>query len=225
MDEVLQASRTTAMPVHGVVDSVHWGTRLSDPNPEVREKGRLALEGAIRDSKAYGGSSVLLVPGVAHKNDTENHDHVWQRSIEQIRIALPLAAKLGIHILIENVWNNFLYDPDGDNDQSPDKAIAYIDEINSPWVGIYFDIGNIQRYGNPAKWIRALGHRITKLDVKDWGKENGFCKIGEGDVDWAQVRQALRDINYTGWATAEVGGGDENRLAEILVNMHKTLRI
>jgi L-ribulose-5-phosphate 3-epimerase len=53
-----------------------------------------------------------------------------------------------------------------------------------------------------------LDHRVIKLDVKDWGVENGFCRLGEGDVDWPAVRQALADINFTGWATRE--GGDNS---------------
>ncbi len=87
----------------------------------------------------------------------------------------------------------------------------------------YFDIGNIQRFGKPAEWIRTLGKRIVKLDVKDWGVKNGFSKIGEGDVDWPEVRKALKEINYSGWATAEVKGGDKERCAEILKNMNTHL--
>lgn len=222
--EVRAASETTGLPVHGLVDSIHWNVRLSDPDPAVREKGRIALENAIRDSKAYGGSSVLLVPGVAGNKENENQQQCWDRSIEQIHKALPVAAELGIHILIENVWNRFCYDHDGGTDQSADQLAAYIDAINSPWVGSYFDIGNHRKYARPEQWIRTLGKRITKCDVKDWGVKGGWAEIGEGDIDWAAVRSALRDIGYTGWCTAEVGGGDEQRLATIKAQMDKVLR-
>ncbi|MDB4537304.1 sugar phosphate isomerase/epimerase, partial [Akkermansiaceae bacterium] len=179
------------------------------------------LKTCISESHALGGSSVLLVPGVVGKDVT--HQQAWDRSIEGIKQALPLAARLGIHILIENVWNGMFYDPKGPNTQSAEQLAKYLDEINSPWVGSYFDIGNHQRFGKPAEWIRTLGKRIVKLDVKDWGVKGGFGKIGEGDVDWPAVRSALRDINYTGWATAEVGGGKKERLAEVLKNMQTHL--
>ena len=61
-----------------------------------------------------------------------------------------------------------------------------------------------------------LGHRIVKLDVKDWGVSQGFCKIGEGDVDWADVHYT-KEIGYTGWATAEVG--DRERMKDIKQRM------
>ena len=71
-------------------------------------------------------------------------------------------------------------------------------------------------------WIRQLGKRIVKLDLKGFSRaQNKFTKIGQGDLDWADVRKALREINYTGWAAAEVGGGDLDRLKEVSANMDK----
>ena len=220
-EEALAASKATGLPIHGVVDSIHWQTRFSDPSDEVRERALQGLLTAIRESHAVGGSSVLLVPGVV--DDKTSHDDACARSIEGIRKALPLASELGVFILIENVWNRMFYKEDGGNSQSAKLLADYLDEIDSPWVGSYFDIGNHQRFGKPAEWIRTLGKRIVKLDCKDWGVKGGFGKIGEGDVDWPSVRAALRDINYSGWATAEVAGGDEARCAEILKNMRTHL--
>ena len=205
-DEVVAAAREVGIRIPGVVDSVHWQITLSDPDAAKREEGRKALETAIRDSHTYGGTSVLLVPAVCGKSVPEAA--AWDRSVEEIRKTLPLAADLGIHILIENVWNRFLYEHDGPNNQSAEKFAAYLDAIDSPWVGAYFDIGNHQKYGLPAAWIRTLGSRLVKCDVKDWGVQGGWARIGDGDVDWAAVNQALSDIGFTGWVSAEVGGGD-----------------
>ena len=96
------ASKKTGIRVHGLVNGGHWSVRLSDPNPEVRIKGRKNLENAIVNSHLLGGSSVLLVPGkVGGVNET--HDHVWDRSIKEVRAVIPLAAKLGIRVLIESL--------------------------------------------------------------------------------------------------------------------------
>ncbi len=71
-------------------------------------------------------------------------------------------------------------------------------------------------------WIRSLGRRIVKLDLKGFSRANNkFTKIGEGDLDWEDVRKALLEINYYGWAAAEVGGGNLDRLKEISANMDK----
>lgn len=216
LDEVIAASRVTEMPVHGVVDSVHWKHRLSSPDEAIRAQGLNALHGALRDTHELGGNAVLLVPGRV-TDENENHDHVWQRSIVEIRKVLPQAARLGVRVLIENVWNGFC--------EKPELLRDYIDEIASPWVGVYFDIGNVRKFGPSEDWIRVLKQRIVKLDVKDWGKSNGFCKIGDGDVNWPAVRTALAEIGFSGWCTAEVSGGKRDRLTDIAARMNKVLAL
>ena len=218
---VRDAAAKVGLPIHGVVDSTHWNIRLSDPKPEVREKGLRDLLTAIRDCNALGGYSVLLVPGHGKDGTVEE---VEQRSLEMIRMALPTAAKLGVRILLENVWNHMFYDHSGPGDQTADRFAAFIDRCNSPWVGAHYDVGNHRKYGVPSKWARTLGHRIAKLDLKDYNHTTQkWADIGEGTVDWAELRTVLKEIGYTGWAVAEVGGGDVARLKTIAEQMDRVL--
>jgi hexulose-6-phosphate isomerase len=217
-----KAIAESGLPVDGTVCSTHWNVRHSDKDPAVRAKALTDLQTAIRDTHAVGGNTVLLVVG--HGRDGTERE-VWERSIDNIRKALPLAAWHGVYIAIENVWNHFLYQHDGPENQTADQFRKYVDELNSPWVGMQFDIGNHQKYGPPAEWIRTLGKRIVKLDVKDWGKQPGFSKIGQGDVDWAAVRQALLEIGYIGWGAAEVSGGGRDQLREISQQMDQVFAL
>ena len=59
-DEVVAARDRTGIVIHGVVDSEHWRSPLSDPDPAVRQRGREALDRALRDGRRYGGTTVLL---------------------------------------------------------------------------------------------------------------------------------------------------------------------
>jgi len=219
-DDVQKAKDATGLPVHGVVDSVHWRQTLSDPDPKVRAAGLKGLTTALNDAKAYGATSVLLVPAVVNKQ--VSYKDAYVRSQAEIKKALPLAAKLEIKILFENVWNNFLL--------SPVEMARYIDEFESPWVGAYFDVGNIVRYGWPEHWIQALGKRVVKLDIKEYSRKlqntkgpgAGFrVEVGDGDCDWPAVMKALKTIGYSGWATAEVRGGNRERLKEIADRMDR----
>jgi L-ribulose-5-phosphate 3-epimerase len=219
-DEVLRARDETGLPVHGVVDSVHWKDTLSHPDPAVRARGLEGLKTALRDSKYYGGTTVLLVPAVVNKE--VSYADAYTRSQAEIKKALPLAEELGIKIGLENVWNNFLV--------SPLETARYIDELNSPLVGAYFDVGNVLRYGWPEHWIAALGKRIFKLDIKEYsrkrqdaeGLRKGFdVELLEGDCDWPAVMAALREIGYSGWGTAEIPGGGRDRMQAIAERMDK----
>ena len=122
--------------------------------------------------------------------------------------------------MIENVWNHMFYDHGAPPEQSPQEFINFVDSFNSQWVGMYYDIGNHWKYGQPGEWIRAFGRRCVKLDVKGFSRKNNkFTDIGEGDLPWKDVQKALQDINFTGWATAEVGGGNLQRLKKVRQQM------
>ena len=220
LEEVLAAKHATGLEIPGVVDSVHWQKPFSDPDPAVRAEGRAALETALRDCKKVGGTSVLVVPALVGSGVA--YDEAYSRSREEIGQLVPLAEELDVRIAFENVWNNFLL--------SPMEAARYSDEFESAHVGWHFDIGNIVLYGWPDQWIRILGKRIFKLDIKDYSRKKlndegrwaGFrVKIGEGDAGWPAVMRALDEIGYEGWCAAEVSGGDRERLAEIAANMDR----
>ena len=219
VEEVNTAVAESGLPVDGSVCASHWQVRHTDADPKVRHQALNTLQEALRTTNAVGGKTVLLVVG---RGTDGTEEECWQRSIENISKAIPLAAELGITIAIENVWNHFCYDHDGGADQSADKFVKYVDELNSPFVGMQFDIGNHWKYGPVGDWIRALGKRIVKLDVKGFSREqNKFTKVGEGDIDWLDIRKSLTEINFYGWCAAEVGGGGADRLAEISANMDK----
>ena len=218
-DEALAACDKTGIAVHGVVDSVHWGTRLSDPDPAVREKGLKGLLAALEDAKFLGADTVLLVPGAVKNKETENFEQAWQRSQEQSRLAIPTAVKLGVKIAIEVVWNEFLL--------TPPQLIQYVDEFKNPVIGAYFDTGNMVKYGvPPATWIRMLGRLMIKLHLKSYSAsavKNKWVAIGDGDEDYPEVAKALKEVGYAGWATAEVGGGDGKVLQDVRQRMEKAL--
>ena len=219
-EEVIEARDKSGLVIHGVVDSVHWRDTLSHPDSAVRARGVEALEKALHDSKFYGGTTVLLVPAVVNKE--VSYDEAYRRSQTEIRKVLPLAKELGIKIGIENVWNQFLL--------SPLEMARYIDEFDSEMIGVYFDIGNVVAYGWPEHWIRILGKRIVKLDIKEYSRKlqqeegtyKGFrVKLGDGDCDWPAVMDALRAVGYRGWGTAEVSGGNRDRLHDISQRMDR----
>lgn len=221
-DEAVKARNKTGILIHGVIDSVHWKDRLSDPSEEVRAKGLKALLTAIDDAKVYGADTVLLVPGKVSDPKNENFEQVWERSQAEVRKAIPAAEKAGVKIAIEVVWNDFL--------TKPEQLIEYVDSFKTPAVGAYFDCSNMIKYGvKSGDWIRKLGKRMLKFDFKGFSmekfknKQNPWVAIGEGDEDWPDVLKALEEVGYRGWATAEVAGGGEKELKDVAERMNKVL--
>ncbi len=221
--ETRKAIADSGLPVDGTVCSTHWQVRHSDPDPEVRKKALEHLQTALRDTAAVGGDTALLVVG--HGEDGAEQE-VWDRSVENIAKAVPLAEELNVAIAIENVWNKFCYDHFGNHEQTVDKYLRYVDEFDSPMVGMQFDIGNHWKYGSMGDWIRALDKRVIKLDVKGFHRQNdAWAKIGKGDIDFDDVCRALREIKFRGWCAAEVSGGNAERLQEISDNMDRVFHL
>lgn len=204
LGKMAAASERLQFPIHGVIHS---------SNPDLK----LAIDQAHR----LGGTSVLHV---VRYDRSVPYLQNYRETQEIIRRATDHAAKRNVMILVENVWASFLIEPM--------SMARYLDEIDSPIVGAYFDIGNVVRWGWPQHWIEVLGHRIKKLDVKEFdvhiamneGMRKGFgMPLGSGSIDWQKVRQELAQLHFEGWATAEVPGGGRDRLAEIAQQMNQVL--
>jgi hexulose-6-phosphate isomerase len=225
VEQTREAVRASGVFVHNAINHAHWKQRLTSANQDERERGRSNIEHCIRVAHAAGGSGVLIVVGQGSDGPS---DVVEQRAREEIQKLLPLAAALGQRILIENVWNRMMYEHDAPPDQGAERFVEFVDRFNSPWVGMYYDIGNHWKYGQPGEWIRTFGHRCVKLDVKGFSRaKNKFVDITspDDDVPWDQVRKALDDIGFTGWATAEVGGGDLKRLTLVREQMQQAFGV
>ena len=200
--EILAARDACGLEIPSVVIATHWTHPLTSPNAATRKIGLDGLLQGLRDAKAYGATSVLLVPGVVNKEIS--YADAYTRSIEEIKKAIPLAEELGVAIAIENVWNGFLL--------SPLEAAAYVDGFKSKWVRWHFDVGNVVDTGWPQHWVQTLGDRIVKIHVKEFsrklrdeqGQRNGFkVELLKGDSDWPAVMAALDRVGYTGWMIAE----------------------
>ncbi|WP_395732474.1 sugar phosphate isomerase/epimerase family protein [Prosthecobacter sp.] len=219
--EVIDALGQSGLQAASVCCHTHWKQTLTHDDPKIREEGLQGVLTTLRDAKAYGADSILVVPGVV--SETVPYDVAWTRSIAEIKKAVPLAKELGVKISIENVWNNFIL--------SPLEAVRYLDEVGDPIVGWHFDIGNVLRFGWPEQWIKVLGKRINRIHVKEYStkkmKEEGIykgfdCDLTEGDNNWPAIMKALDDVGYTGWAISEQRGGiNPNGLKMLTERMDK----
>jgi hexulose-6-phosphate isomerase len=200
--EIRDASRKTGLRIHSVMNADHWDAPLSSSDPEVVKRSVRGMETSLRNAALWGADAVLLVPAVV--DASTSYRDAYTRSQRVIREQLmPKAAEHKVVIAIEEVWNKFLL--------SPIEFARYVDEFDSPWVKAYFDVGNVVLYGFPQDWIRTLGARIVKVHLKDFTVDRrtskyAFVNLGEGDIDWPDVRRALGEIKYSGYLTTELSG-------------------
>jgi hexulose-6-phosphate isomerase len=211
-DALRQSAEKAGVRLHSVIYG-GWNPPLTHPDPAQREQSVKNADAAIHSAKALGADCILLVPGVV--NATTSYANAYKWAQEGTRRLIPTAEKLKISIHIEEVWNNFLL--------SPLEFNQFVDSFKSPWVQAYFDVGNVVPWAWPEDWVRTLGKRIKKVHLKDFKGGPGlfqaiggsFVNLRDGSVNWPEVRKAFTEINYNGWMTCELRGGDAEYLKDV----------
>ena len=198
LQEVARAARQAGLDIPSVHCGLHWRYTLTDPDPAVRQKGLDVLSRSLEIGAALGARVLLVVPGVVTAD--VSYADAYRRAQEGVARLADKAAQLGLQIGVENVWNKFLL--------SPLEMRRFIEEIGSPAVGAYFDVGNILAYGFPHHWIEVLAEKIVAVHFKDYRTDvpggGGFVYLRQGDVPWAAVVASLRRVGYDGYVTAEL---------------------
>lgn len=206
---IAKASADTGLKIHGVMNGAHWKYPLNSSDAATVATSMQGMRTSIRNAKAWGASTVLLVPAVV--SPKASYDEAWKKSVAQIKILLPEAEKAKVVIAVENVWNKFLL--------SPLEMVKYVDSFQSPYLMTYLDVGNTVLVGYPQDWIRTLGKkRIAKVHIKDFRFKNRqaeFVDLWDGEIDWSEVHKAFSEIGYDGVATVELRGGDSEYLKDV----------
>ena len=203
--EIKEEVEKRELSIPSLATGLLWQYTLTSSNSKIREKGERLIEDMLRMAKTLGADTILVVPGAVNIPWQENSEKVsYDSAIKRVRESLEKvvgkAEKLKVNIGIENVWNRMFL--------SPLELKDFVDEIGSPYLGVYFDVGNVLINGFPEDWIRILGKRIKKVHVKDFklsvGNINGFVSLLEGDVNWDEVVKAFNEIGYDDFITAEL---------------------
>ena len=204
-EKIVREAEKHGLEISGVASGESWTTSPTANDEDVRKKIIDFTQKALQVTQWLGTDAYLFVPGAVEvfflpEAEVIPYDVCYQRASEAISQLVPVAEKLGVAIAVENVWNKFLL--------SPLEMREFIDNFNTSQVGVYFDVGNVLLTGYPDQWIRILGSRIKRVHIKDFkrsvGTADGFVDLLDGDVDFEAVKQALSEINYNGYVTAEM---------------------
>ncbi|MGC8793842.1 MAG: sugar phosphate isomerase/epimerase family protein [Bryobacteraceae bacterium] len=199
---------------------------LNHPDPAARTRGVEALRRAITLASWINCGVLLIVPGRlgSGPNFQVGYQDTWDRVSAEMKKVVPDAERARVCLAPENVWNKFLV--------SPLEMRAFVDQFRSPWVGAYFDIGNILQYGYPQDWILTLGSRIKRVHAKDYklstrAEQGRFVELLEGDVDWKEVMAALVKVGYRGFISPEYSyrPDDPDYIRRVSVALDKILAL
>lgn len=225
---VKQSAQDAGIELYSMATGLYWQYSLTSNDESVRKKAKDIVKKQIETAAILDCNTILVVPGAtgvdfAPSLGVTDYDTAYQRAQDALCDLASFAESHKVAIGIENVWNKFLL--------SPLEMKQFIDEIDNPFVGSYFDVGNVLVNGYPEHWINILGSRIKKVHFKDFkrsiGTIDGFCDLLAGDVNYPAVMDAFNSIGYDDWVTAEVSpypANNEVMLMHTSMAMDKILR-
>lgn len=205
VQEIASRLADAELEIAGLATGLYWSYPMTSESLIVREKAVDVCKKQLELAASLGVDTILVIPGAVGVDfipgsEVTDYEYAYERALESIAKLVPFAEQAGVSIGIENVWNKFLL--------SPLELRSFIDELNSSYVGSYFDVGNALQNGYPEQWIRILGHRIKKVHFKDYRRQagglHGFVDLLAGDVNYPAVMEALQAIGYDNYVTAEM---------------------
>ena len=202
---VKKMAQDCGIELYSVASGLYWANWMTADDPAERARAKEIVKRHLETAKILGCDSILVVPGsvnadFAAPGRVVDYADAYDRALEAVTELKETAEALEVNLCLENVWNKFLV--------SPLEMRDFIDKVNSPFVGSYFDVGNVLANGYPEQWIKILGKRIKKVHFKDYrieaGGLHGFVDLLAGDVNYPAVVEALNAVGYDGWVSAEM---------------------
>jgi sugar phosphate isomerase/epimerase len=124
-----------------------------------------------------------------HKNDLRDDEQGIKEVIRRLKHVAPKAEQHGIILGIESYLNAA-------------DHLRIMDAVGSKAIKVYMDFRNTADAGyNPVDEFKKIGsENVCELHMKENGK-----RLGEGDLPWTSIRDAIRDLNYfgDGWMQIE----------------------
>ncbi len=130
----------------------------------------------------------------------------WEQSIKSMRDIIKTAESCGVTYCVEavNRFETCLIN-------TAAEALAYVEEIDSPNIGVLLDTYHMNiEENNIGDAIRLAGNKLTSFHTG----ENNRTAPGKGHLDWDEIFKALSDINYKGRIVSEpfvMQGGEVGR--------------
>jgi len=173
---------------------------LCSDNERVRKDSIGYITAAMRNAKALGCPSVSLCPGmVPWDRDLGTGRKALMRSFRELS---EINRDYGLMLLVEPAHRfetNLIL--------TIEDCVRALDELKDPSFGILLDVGHCHVNGEdlPAAVKLANSHPLHIHLDDNMGDADSHFNLGEGNIDFARLREALDEIGYDGFLSTELG--------------------
>lgn len=187
---VRSAAEHEGAAIGGICLSLHRRIGPGSADPEVRRHAGEVMARGLEVAHDLG-VGLVQIAGYYCYYEEPNPD-AEKYYAQMLADAVPLASRLGVTMGIENV--------DGTDVVSITKAMQFISEIDSPYLQVYPDLGNIAEQGlDPVTELNAGKGHMVAMHAKDVRRgEPRRVDMGSGIVDWDLSFRLLADQQWSG---------------------------
>lgn len=194
--QVVNAMLDSGIHIPSMCLSAHRRFPFGSHDAAVRERAREIMVDAIRLAKDLGIRTIQLAGYDVYYEPQDAGTH--QRFIDGMKWAVEQAAAAQVMLAVEIMDTAYM--------NSITKWKVLDAEIRSPWFSVYPDVGNLSAWDNDVPAELALGiDQIAAIHLKDTQAETPTRKgqfrdvpFGEGCVDFVNVFNTLKQLNYRG---------------------------
>lgn len=196
----LTISNINAFMMNAVGDprQPYWHPGWTDPYPHYRAIRREHTKRSLQLAHDLGAPHITTSPG-----GLVAPEQTWQEAAdifyEELMPCVELAEQLGQKILIEPEPELLI--------ERFDQYLEFVGRIDSPAIGLNFDIGHAYCVGeDPQDWVAKMAEHTVHYHLEDIATSRVHAHLipGHGGIDFAATLKAISATNYDGWLTVEL---------------------
>ena len=176
----------------------YWHPGWTDPDPHYRAIRREHTKRALQLAQDIGAPNITTEPG-----GLLAEGQTWKMGAQifydEIMLCVELAEQLQVLLLIEPEPELMI--------EKFDQYIEFTARIDSPWIGLNFDIGHAYCVSeDPQDWVEKMASHTRHYHFEDIAASRVHKHLipGHGAIDFEATLGAIQKTGYDGWITVEL---------------------
>ena len=196
----LAISNVNAFMMNAVADprQPYWHPSWIEPDPNYRAIRREHTKRALALAAELGARSIQTEPGGPLAKGQSWHEAA-RLFYDEFMPCVEVAEQHEVLLLIEPEPGLMI--------ETFEQYLEFSGRVDSPWVGLNFDIGHAYCVGqNPPQWIPRMAAHTKHYHIEDIAPTRVHRHLipGRGAIDLAATLQAIARTGYRGWLTVEL---------------------
>jgi len=196
----LTISNINAFMMNAIADprQPYWHPSWIEPDPHYRAIRREHTKRALELAKDLGAPHITTEPGGPLAAGQS-----WSAGAalfyEELMPCIEVAERLGVPLLIEPEPELLI--------ERFDQYLEFVDRIDSPMVGLNFDVGHAYCVKEePQNWVAKMAPQTRHYHLEDIAETRVHQHLvpGRGVIDFPATLAAIAETGYDGWLTVEL---------------------